>query len=264
MKVALIQMEIVQGDIEANLAKIGNFVKKAKSKRADIIVFPEYCLTGSVRGKPHLIDSKGAYRKIFSLLAKENKIDIVAGSFIEKARGKNYNTSCYFDKSGKLLGAYRKINLWHSERGRLACGKAVSVFNTRFGKTGIAVCWDLSDPIIFREMAGKGARIIYVPSFWSDAGISNREIESKNIGALCHARAFESESAIIYVNAAGEYGPGDNLIGCSQLAVPIKGAVKTVQHSRECMMILDVPLKLLERAAKVYKIRKDILQGYPK
>jgi predicted amidohydrolase len=263
MKVALIQMEITQGDIEANLAKIENFVKKAKSKRADIIVFPEYCVTGSVKGKPHLIDSKGTYRKIFSKLAKKNKIDILSGSFIEKTNGKNYNTSCYFDRSGKLLGTYRKINLWHSERERLCPGNSVSVFNTRFGKAGIAICWDLSDPLIFRKMAEAGAKIIYVPSFWSDAGISNREIESKNIDALCHCRAFETESAIIYVNAAGKYEPGDNLIGCSQLAVPIKGAIK-ISGNRESMIVLDVPLKMLERAAKVYKIRNDIRSGYQK
>jgi predicted amidohydrolase len=177
---------------------------------------------------------------------------------------KPYNTSCYFDKSGKLLGIYRKINLWHSERERLCPGNNVSVFNTRFGKAGIALCWDLSDPLIFRKMAQAGAKMIYVPSFWSDAGISNRETESRNLDALCHCRAFETESAIVYVNAAGEYEPGDRLIGRSQLTVPIKGAIKRISGNRESMIVLDVPLEMLEHAAKVYKIRNDIRSGYQK
>jgi predicted amidohydrolase len=264
MRVALAQMEIVQGDVDANLRKMERFIAKAKVRKADVLVFPEYSLTGSVKGKPHLADSEGAYRKIFSHLAKNHSIDILAGSFVERSNGKSYNTSCYFDRSGKLLAAYRKINLWHSERGRLSRGVGVKVFDTRFGKAGIAICWDLANPLIFRRMAEAGARIIFVPSFWSDAGISNYAYESSNIDNLCFARAFENECAIIYVNAAGKYSESDKLIGHSQLAVPIKGSVKKLAHNKERLLIAEIPERTLDRAAKVYKIRKDILSGYHK
>lgn len=262
MKIAIAQMEITQGDVSANIARIGRFIKKAKSKRADVIVFPEYCLTGSVRDRPDLIDSKGAYRKIFSKLARTNKIDIVSGSFIERAGGKPYNTSCYFERGGKLLGMYRKINLWHSERGRISRGTRTAVFGTRFGKAGIAICWDLSDPLIFRKMAKAGARIIYVPSFWSTEGVSNVVIERRNIDSLCYARALETEAAIIYANPAGEYVPGDPLAGNSQMTLPIKGPVRKLAHNKERLIVADLPEKTLGRAAKVYKIGDDIRNGY--
>src|SRR4030095_9149469 len=96
MKIALAQMEIVQGEIAANLGKIKRFAQTAAIKKADVLIFPEYSLTGSVRQRPDLIDKKGAYRKIFARLARENKIDIVSGSFVELSGGKPYNTSCYF------------------------------------------------------------------------------------------------------------------------------------------------------------------------
>ncbi|MEW6722973.1 MAG: carbon-nitrogen hydrolase family protein, partial [Candidatus Micrarchaeota archaeon] len=188
MRVALAQMEIVQGDPDANLRKISSLIRRAKARKADVAVFPEYALTGSVRGREHLIAEGGTYRKIFSSLAKNHSIDVVCGSFVERSGGKPYNTSCYFERSGKMLGIYRKKNLWHSERGRLARGNGISVFDTRFGKAGIAICWDLANPLIFRKMAESGARIIFVPSFWSDAGISNYSFESRNIDALCFAR----------------------------------------------------------------------------
>ena len=262
MRIAIVQIEIAQGDMKANLARMGLFIARAKKRKADVVIFPEYALTGSVKGRPHLIDSGGNYRKIFASLAKKHKIDIVAGSFVEKSGGRPYNTSCYFDKSGRLLGAYRKNNLWHSERGRLSRGNGAAVFDTRFGKAGIAICWDLANPMLFRKMAESGARIIYVPSFWSDAGISNRGTESRNIDALCHARAFENECALVYANAAGIYGPGDTLVGHSQLAAPPKGALGKLSHNREGMLLADLPAKFLDRAAKVYKIREDILSGY--
>ena len=264
MRIALVQMEINQGDIHANLARMERFIIKAKRKGAHVIVFPEYSLTGSVRGKTHLIDSKGRYRRIFADLAKKHRIDLVAGSFVERSEGKAYNTSCYFDRRGKLLAAYRKRNLWHSERGRLSSGDGAKAFDTRFGKAGLAICWDLSDPLLFRRMAEAGARIIYVPSFWSDAGLSSHGIESGNIDALCHARAFECECALVYVNAAGIYEPGDTLVGHSQLAVPMGGAIKKLAHNREKILIADLPENSLERAAKVYKIRQDIQSGYLK
>lgn len=262
MKVAIVQMEVIQGDVESNLGKMERFAARARRRGADVIVFPEYSLTGSVRKRPDLIDSKGKYRRIFAQLAKSNQIDVVSGSFVEKAGGLSYNTSCYFDRSGKLRSAYRKTNLWHSERGRLSPGRGPAVFETRFGKASMAICWDLASPGIFRTMARNGARIAYVPSFWSDAGISNRMTESRNIDSLCHVRAFENELAIAYCNAAGVYVEGDNLVGRSQLVVPLAGAVKRAAHARECMLVADVPESIMERAAGVYKIRSDIMRGH--
>ncbi len=262
MRVALVQMEIAQGDIDCNLAKIERFAGLARGRGADVVVFPEYALSGSVRKRPDLIDGKGKYRRVFSALAQANFIDIVSGSFVEKIGGRPYNTSCYFDRSGKLLSAYRKTNLWHSERGRLSPGRGPAVFETRFGKAAMAICWDLSSPGIFRSMARNGARIAYVPSFWSDAGISNRRIESRNIDSLCHVRAFENELALAFCNAAGVYGKGDSLVGRSQLTLPIAGAVKRAGDARECMLVADVPAGVLERAARLYKIRSDIMGGH--
>jgi predicted amidohydrolase len=264
MNIAIVQMRVVQGDPDANIAKIRSYTRKAKERGADVVVFPEYSATGSVRNRPDLIDAKGAYRKVFAALARESGIDLIPGSFIEMDGRKAYNTSCYFDRSGRLLAAYRKVNLWHSERGRLSRGRGSVVFGTRFGRCGIAICWDLTSPELFRRMAKKGARLVYVPSFWSDAGISNYPYEARNIDTLCHARAFENGCAIAYSNAAGVYEPGDNLIGHSQLTLPIGGAVKKLDHSRESLMIAELPKKALERAAKVYKIRSDIVSGYLK
>ena len=264
MKVALVQMRIAQGDPDANISKMELYLSRARRKGADVAVFPEYCLTGSVRRRPDLIDRDGSSRLLFSQLARKSSIDIVAGSFVERVKGKDYNTCCYFDRSGELLGDYRKMNLWHSERRRLSRGGGPGVFRTRFGKAGLAMCWDLASPGIFRTMAKAGARMIYVPSFWSDAGVSNYGCEARNIDALCHARAFENECAIAFSNAAGVYEEGDNLIGHSQLTVPIEGAVEKLAHSRESMLIASVPEDAIGRAARVYKIRSDMQSGYSK
>ncbi|MEW6035960.1 MAG: carbon-nitrogen hydrolase family protein [Candidatus Micrarchaeota archaeon] len=262
MRLALAQMEITYDDAEANLGKMRRFIARAKKRKADVVVFPEDSLSGPVRGRKEHVDGNGLSRKRLSSLARSGRIDVV-GCFIESVEGRWLNTACYFDRSGRLLGEYRKINLWHGERQYISPGKDVRVFDTRFGKAGLAICWDLANPLLFRRMAGLGARVIFVPSFWSDAGISNYRYESRNIDSLCFVRALENECAIAYANAAGSYRPGDSLIGHSQVTVPIRGALKKAAHNRETLIVADVPEAPLARAAKVYKIRKDILSGYP-
>ncbi|MBS3067836.1 carbon-nitrogen hydrolase family protein [Candidatus Micrarchaeota archaeon] len=257
MKLALVQMEIAQQQPEKNRKKIELFIKSAKAKKVHVIVFPEDCLTGSVRNRSDLIDRNGKHKRFFQNLAKKYKIDIVTGSFIE-TNGNNYNTCYYIDANGRTIARYRKINLWLSEREHVNSGQDVIAFNTKYGKVSIAICWDLVNPLIFRTMAKKRVQIVYCPSYWSSAGISNFEIEKNNINALCHARALENELVIAYANAAGKRAKNDELIGHSQVVVPIKGAIARLNHNKEKMIVVDVNLDILKRANEVYKIRDDI------
>ncbi len=258
MKLALVQMEITQQNPHENFRKIASFTKRAKKQNADVIIFPECCVTGSVRGRPDLIDRSYSYRDFFQNLARENKIDIVTGSFVEQVGKRKFNTCYYVDRTGRVLGRYRKINLWLSERPHLNAGTKTVVFKTRFGKAGIAICWDLINPGIFRDMARKGADIVFCPSFWSSCGISNFRIEKDNINILCAARSVENALALVYVNAAGNIAHDDELIGHSQVTVPIRHAVSRLAHNKEALLFATLDLSILRRANGVYKLRNDI------
>ncbi len=258
MKLALVQMEISERTTEKNMQKIERFIVQAALQNVDIIVFPEDCVAGPAAKKRELYDFNQVNKKFFQKLAKENSIDIVTGSWIESNSNGRYNTCYYIDANGKALARYRKINLWRSEKPHVTAGNKPIVFQTKHCKAGLAVCWDLTDPLLFRKMAKKGAQIIYCPSFWSSAGISNFEIEKNNINALCHARALENELAIVYVNAAGKRAKNDELIGHSQVVVPIKGAIARLNHNKEKMIITELDLDILKRANSVYKIRNQI------
>jgi predicted amidohydrolase len=67
-----------------------------------------------------------------------------------------HNTTYYIDSSGKIKSRYRKVNLWRSERKYFVPGHKVSVFNTKFGKIGLIICWDLIFPEVFRKMVKRG------------------------------------------------------------------------------------------------------------
>jgi len=271
IKIAVVQFEIKQFSPSYNIKKAERYIVEASSAGADIIVFPEDFITGPIEGKIEFADPEHNYIKYFQNLAKKHKIDIIPGSIIEKSKSGIYNTAYYIDFNGKIKSMYRKINLWHPERSYINPGNKVKVFNTRFGKAGLIICWDIIFPEVFRKMSKEGVELVFCPSYWcyGDNGIGvkhDKNSEIKLIDSLCVARAFENEIIFIYCNPAGKLdlriGKNrikDKLLGRSQISVPFKGSIKKLKHSREKMFIQEVDTSILLDAEKVYKIRKDLM-----
>ncbi|MHA1703897.1 MAG: carbon-nitrogen hydrolase family protein [Promethearchaeota archaeon] len=267
LKIAIVQFDIKQFSPDENLKKAEKFVKKASLSKAKIIVFPEDFIAGPILGKlEEFADSKNKYLKFFQDLAKKYKIDIVPGSIIEKDRYGFHNTTYYIDSSGKVKSRYRKINLWPPERHYLNPGNQISVFNTKYGKIGLIICWDLIFPELFRKMAKKGVGIVICPSYWTfeDASIGLKYDKNSDVNlvdSLCVGRAFENEIIMVYCNAAGKLilpNFKGKLMGHSQITVPFKGAIKKLEHNKEEMFIQEVDTSILKDAEKAYGIRKDL------
>lgn len=268
VKIAVVQFEINQYNPDKNLSKAEKFIAEASESKADIIVFPEDFLSGGLNDDEivKLADSEGKYRKIFQALAKKYKIDIVAGSIIERNRIGNFNVCYYIDSTGKIKGKYRKINLWLTERKRVVPGTEIAVFNTKFGKIGLIICWDLMFPEIFRKMLRKGVNIVICPSYWTfeDASIGlkwDKNSDPNLVDSLCVGRAFENEIILVYANAVGKLTLPNfdgTLFGHSQITVPFIGAVHKLNHQKEKMFIQEVDTNILKDAERAYKIRYDI------
>lgn len=178
-----------------NLDKIKLFIKRAKKANADIICFPESCLTR----KGHLFLTHNIIREIQKECLEQNIWCIITDDFMIKE--KKYNISLLIDRNGKIKGTYKKINLYGD---RVLPGKKVKVFDTDFGKIGVVICWDISFPKIFDIMRKKGVEIIFCPSQWwydihpKDPMPTKREI--KILRALVLARAFENVCFIALCN----------------------------------------------------------------
>jgi predicted amidohydrolase len=246
------------------------FVKRARARGADIVVFPEDFVTGPVRTRPELAGQAGAFLHAFRTLAATHRIDIVAGSVIERVGPRRMQNACYYvDARGQVLSRYAKVNLWLTERTYLAPGGSVRAFKTRFGMTGLTICWDLAFPEIFRTYARQGAEIIFNAAWWSreDAGPGIRlapRSEESFINACCTARAFEEGAAIVFSNVAGNWtlgGTDYHSAGQSQVAVPFRGAVKRIDDDREGLMVQAIDRGVLKMAEKAYEIRKDLAEG---
>ncbi len=266
-KVAVVQLEAMQHKPKESKKKIGTFTKRASMEGANVIIFPEDCVEGVISNRKDLADSEKRNRDFFISLAKKYKIDIVTGSFIEREGGKLWNTSYYIGFEGQVRAKYRKINLWHPERRYISKGSKLNIFQTKYGKAAIVICWDLAFPDLFKEMLRENVKIIYCPSYWTRQDASrgqkyNEDAEITLTNTLCSTRAFEANAALVYCNSAGKLILGKyngDLIGNSQITMPYVGPIKKLNHNSEEMFIQEIDLDLLNDSEKDYKLRKDLM-----
>ena len=105
----------------------------------------------------------GPTTKYFGALADKHDLYIVAG-LIERDGRAIYNVSVLMGPDGELLGKYRKTCLPRDEAdGGIMPGNEYPVFETRFGKVGMMICYDAFFPEVARQLSANGAEVIAFP-----------------------------------------------------------------------------------------------------
>jgi predicted amidohydrolase len=140
-------------------------VAKAAEQRADLVVLGE-TITYFGLGKSYVECAEpipGPASDYFAGLAKQHSIYLVAG-LLERDQHLVYNTSVLFGPDGALVGKYRKVTLPRGEvENGCAPGHDYPVFETRFGKVGMMICYDGFFPEVARELTNRGAEVIAWP-----------------------------------------------------------------------------------------------------
>jgi|ERR1043166_8197727 predicted amidohydrolase len=141
------------------------FVEEAARQKADLVVLGEtitFCGTGlSLAQAAEPIP--GPSTEYFGELAKQHNLYIVVG-LVERDQHLLYNVAVLLGPDGKLAGKYRKAALPRSEiEGGITPGSEYPVFQTRFGKLGLMVCYDGFFPEVARQLGRRGAEVIAFP-----------------------------------------------------------------------------------------------------
>jgi predicted amidohydrolase len=140
-------------------------IDQAARQRADLIVLPE-TLTYFGTGLSFAECAEpipGPSTDYFGELAKQHNLYIVAG-LVERDRHLVYNVAVLLAPDGKVAGKYRKVCLPRDEvAAGIAPGGEYPVFETRFGKLGMMVCYDGFFPEVARELSNRGAEVIAWP-----------------------------------------------------------------------------------------------------
>ncbi len=140
-------------------------IAEAARQKADLIVLGEMVTSvGLSQSIPEIAESiPGPATEYFGQLAKKHNLHIVV-SLNERDGHLIYNAAVLLDPDGKLIGKYRKVCLPRSEiDAGVAPGNDYPVFDTRFGKVGMMICYDGFFPEVARELANRGAEVIAWP-----------------------------------------------------------------------------------------------------
>ena len=250
LTIALAQLRIAPMDPLRNLERIEAWVARAKHKGADLVIFPEDVVCGPLEGQTAFVEHAPAYLARMQALAARHEVDLVPGSWTVAENGQLYNQAHYIDATGAVLGTYRKVNLWETERAHITPGVAASVFPTRFGQVGMIICWDISFPAMFAAMSAQGAELVISPTYWSFPRKAMRSAggiddEVLLIDSLCTTRAFENNILFAYCNAAGQLKQGgriDVLSGRSQLTHPTEKVLVKSNGNREQLLVVRAKL----------------------
>jgi len=210
-KAAAVQMAS-GSNVTANLTEVGRLIDIAVQQGASLIVLPENFALMPVDEAERINAAEefgsGTIQEFVSAKAAQHKVWIVAGTLGIKSSSSDriYSTSILYGESGEVRGRYDKMHLFdvslengeeYAESRIFEAGNTVTVVDTPFGKLGIAVCYDLRFPELFRAMLDEGANIFALPSaFTSRTGRAHWEV-------LVRARAVEN---LAYVIAAGQGG----------------------------------------------------------
>lgn len=218
-----------KGKIDENLHEAEQFIQQAISKKAKCIIFPEEFMTLGLTPDEKLAIAEpykaGKLQTIFSSWAKQYGIWIIAGTLpIQSENPKKYYSSCIvWDDKGDTVGRYDKIHLFDvqvgdsetfTESAFVESGKHVTVVNTPFGKIGMAICYDIRFPELFRHFTMHGVDLIILPSaFTQVTGKAHWEV-------LLRARAIENLCFMLAPNQVGKRLSGHGTYGHSMIINP--------------------------------------------
>lgn len=260
INVTCIQMKPERYEVQENLEKMCCLITETmeENKSTNLIIFPELITSGYECQEEFFnlaeVASASTSIKKISQLAKNYNTNIIFGfpEKDEKTLTTLYNSTAFINNKGELLGTYRKVHLFDTEKKYFSPGEAYPIFETEIGKIGVMICWDTAFPEVARSYALKGADLLAVSTNWEKPYSDDWDL-------VTAARAFDN---CIYLAAANRIGPDDKLdfFGHSKIVGPTGKTIVALNEEIEgtisAELDLSIPQNLRESYYTIFKDRK--------
>ncbi|HEY3780209.1 MAG TPA: carbon-nitrogen hydrolase family protein [Fimbriimonadaceae bacterium] len=237
MHLACVQTDVVFGDPLANAANAIKHLEKLRKQGADLVVFPEAYLTGycvDCAADAHGIAIPRDHEAITQIAEAANRLNLLTVfGFAEESNGNVYNAAA-LTEPGRETRFYQKTHLPILGLDRFVqLGNEIPVFETRLGKIGILICYDLRPPEAMRVLALAGVELVVLPTNWPEGA----EVSAEHISI---ARAAENGVFVATCDRTG-HEHGFNFIGLSKIISP-KGKVLAGAGREEAVLTADINL----------------------
>ncbi len=223
VRVALIQVSITDDEPVADrIARVLALTAEVAAVH-DLVVLPELWPIGAfaIDLMPvHAEPLQGPLCRSLAQVAVDSGAMVFGGSFAERVESESgeidyFNTQVAFGPDGALVGSYRKVHLFGFNGGEtsvMTSGGDVVVVDGPLGPTGLATCYDLRFPELFRALVDGGAEAFVIPAGWPERRVGHWQV-------LARARAIENQAYVLACNESGTHG-GVPIAGCSMVIDP--------------------------------------------
>lgn len=255
-KIAVCQMNVVD-DKELNLDKATKMICEASNNGAEMVVLPEMfnCPydTNKFLAYAESMDSSISLKSV-SNAAADNGVYLVAGSIPELLDGKLYNSSFIFDMKGKVINIHRKMHLFDinvpneitfKESEVITAGNNITVLETDLAKIGVAICYDMRFPELFRLMTIKGAELVVVP------GAFNKTTGPAHWETTIRARAIDNQTYMAVASPSQNIGMAYIAYGHSMVVDPWGNIIAQADEDE------DIIYATIDKDY-IYKVRKEL------
>ncbi|MEU8751820.1 carbon-nitrogen family hydrolase [Streptomyces chartreusis] len=212
MRASLLQIDVNEGEsVESRRGRVASLVREQAG--ADLVVLPELWTTGAFAYEGFGSEAEpleGPTYEVMAKAASDAGVWLHAGSIPERAPadsgsatgdGPLYNTSLVFSPSGELAAAYRKIHRFGFDKGEavlMAAGEDLVTVRLPGTTLGVATCYDLRFPELFRGLVDAGAETLVVPAGWPERRRAHWTL-------LAQARAVENQAFVLACGTAGTH-----------------------------------------------------------
>ncbi|MGH4035133.1 carbon-nitrogen family hydrolase [Actinomycetota bacterium Odt1-20B] len=290
MRASLIQIAADEDEsVNSRRGRVASRVREVAAREGlegdGLIVLPELWTTGAFAYRSFAADAEPLEGPTYEAMAKaasEAGVWLHAGSITERAapeggapeggapdggsaegegagkgagEGALYNTSLVFSPDGELAAAYRKIHRFGFDKGEavlMAAGTELATVRLPETTLGLATCYDLRFPELFRGLVDAGAETLVIPAGWPERRRAHWTL-------LAQARAVENQAYVLACGAVGTNG-GVEQAGHSIVVDPW-GEVLGEAGAGEEVLTVDLDLGKVARTREQFPALKDRLLG---
>jgi N-carbamoylputrescine amidase len=254
VKIGLVQSSCSH-NIENNIEKAIEGIKKAASKGAQIICLQElftslyFCDEENYDNFKIAETIPGPTTDRLGKIAAELNVVIVASLFEKRAKGLYHNTTAIIDADGQYLGKYRKMHIpddpAYYEKFYFTPGDlGYKVFQTKYAKIGVLICWDQWYPEASRITALLGAEILFYPTAigWASTQDEHTNIEQYNAWqTIQRSHAIANGVHTVSVNRVGFEQEGKmKFWGGSFISNPFGTVLQQASHENEEVLVVEI------------------------
>jgi N-carbamoylputrescine amidase len=269
VKIGLVQTSCT-ADKQANIQKAIEAVREAAAQGAQIVCLQElfaslyFCETEDHANFALAETIPGPTTHAFQEVAKETGVVIIASLFEKRAAGLYHNTTAVIDADGSYLGMYRKSHIPDDpgfyEKFYFAPGDTdYKVFETKFAKIGVLICWDQWYPEAARITSLMGAEILFYPTAigWELDTPNDVNVEQYQAWqTIQRSHAIANGVHVVAVNRVGVEGIS-KFWGGSFVSNPFGTVLFQASHDKEEIHVQEIDIDQNEHYRSVWPFLRD-------